>query len=427
MHTFAQELYPIKDRNGRRSDIESETEELLRKISLLNLLQQIATAANEADDTENLLRFALDRICAVAKWDLGRVYLWSDSDNRLEGTPIWFVSEKENFKSLRAELERGEIPKEWNPALRVVEERTAIRLTDIPLNLQKSEWNGICSAYATPIWVKERLVGVLEFFSDAPDSDASLLEALSYIGSQISRVFERKISEENLKNSREELRSLSARLQKAREEERLLVAREIHDELGQLLTVLKIDLTLLRQNRNLIPSTHTLLLEELNEMSQLADTAIQAVQRIATELRPLILDDLGLLEGIEWHAKDFQKRTGILCKVILRTQSLFPDRDTSIALFRIFQETLTNVARHSKAETVSIRIGERDSYYFLSIRDNGIGIRKEELSDSRSLGLIGIRERVIELGGKARIIGQEGKGTLVLVKIPRNSKENVSK
>lgn len=85
------------------------------------------------------------------------------------------------------------------------------------------------------------------------------------------------------------------------------------------------------------------------------------------------------------------------------------------------------MARHSKAETVSIRIGERDSYYFLSIRDNGIGIRKEELSDSRSLGLIGIRERVIELGGKARIIGQEGKGTLVLVKIPRNSKENVSK
>lgn len=402
-----------------------EREELLRKISVLNLLQQIATAANEGESIGNLLQFSLDRICAVTGWELGHAYVWSEERNRIETSPIWFVSEKSPFKEIRMEWERDHVPEKWNLISRVFKERNTIWMENIRDPKDGSLSACIRSAYASPIWVREKLVGVMEFFSSSPYSDPSFIGALENIGSQIGRVFERNVSEENLRNSREELRSLSARLQKVREEERHLIAREVHDELGQLLTVLKIDLMLLRQSRKGQTPEDAKFLEELTSMSQIADTAIESVQRIATELRPLLLDDLGLLEAIEWHSREFQKRTGIHCDIFTNADFPSPDRELAIALFRIIQETLTNVARHSKARSVSIRLRKGKSFLFLRIRDDGIGILREKMSDSKSLGLIGIRERAFAFGGEVKIHGIPGEGTCVSVRVPFTEEERI--
>ncbi len=399
-------------------------DELLRKISLVNLLQQVAAAANEANDIGSLLQFTVDRVCAVAQWKLGHVYLWSEEKDRLEIAPIWYSAPEESIRAIKSRMGKEGKHKGSNLGDRALRQKKTVWVEDIR-NEMDFEYSdilinaGILGAYATPIWVREKIVGVLEFYSQSDLADPSWIEALSHIGSQIGRVFERKIAEDNLRNSREQLRALSARLQKVREEERLLIAREIHDELGQLLTVLKIDLTLLRQSHKVSSPKDMKLLEELKSMSKVADTAIDSIQRIATELRPMILDDLGLFEGIEWYARDFQKRTGIVCEVSVDADSIPPDRERAIALFRIFQETLTNVVRHSKATVVRVSIRDEESFLILTISDNGVGIRQAELADSRSLGLIGIKERAIVLGGETNIFGEPGKGTIVRAKIPR--------
>ncbi|XDD52149.1 GAF domain-containing protein [Leptospira sp. WS92.C1] len=406
-------------------------EELLKKISLLDLMQQVATAANETNDVESLLQFALDRVCAITGWKLGHVYLWSHQTDVLEIAPIWYLEEERALKEFRSSIENSflgtGLPK------RVLEERKPIWIENLQsgsnsdLEILASKAN-LDSVFAVPIWNRERIVGVMEFFFSLEIPDPSIVETLSHVGSQIGRVFERRDAENNLRKSREQLRALSARLQEVREEERILIAREIHDELGQILTVLKIDITLLKRNFPDSTFESVKFKNELNSMNQLVDTAIQSIQRIATELRPMILDDLGLLEGMEWFSEQFQKRTGILCTVTRNIGPVSPSKDSAVALFRIFQETLTNVARHSKASCVNIFLSEDGSFLTMKISDNGIGILEKELTDSKSLGLIGIRERAIVLGGEATIFGESGQGTVVNVRIPYHrvqSEDNV--
>src|SRR5207244_2973139 len=167
---------------------------------------------------------------------------------------------------------------------------------------------------------------------------------------------ERKRAEERLRRSREQLRSLSAHLQSVREEERTHIAREIHDELGQMLTGLKIDLSWLenRLGRNGHPKTQPLLLDKIKSISNLVGSTIQTVRRISTELRPGVLDDLGLTAAIEWQGQEFQARTGIRCKFNCNVEEVKLDPDRSTAVFRIFQETFINVARHANATQVEV-------------------------------------------------------------------------
>lgn len=157
-------------------------------------------------------------------------------------------------------------------------------------------------------------------------------------------------------------------------------------------------------------------------MIKVADSGIESVQRIATELRPLILEDLGLLEGIEWYAKDFEKRTGIRCEIKIPVGILSLEKDPSIALFRIFQEALTNAARHSKADSIQVSCLEEGQFLILKIQDNGIGIDPKKMNQSKSLGLIGMRERAVVLGGEVSITAGSEKGTSVIVKIPISSR-----
>ncbi|TGJ99492.1 GAF domain-containing sensor histidine kinase [Leptospira semungkisensis] len=406
---------------GDKREIEEKDtqEELLRKISILNLLQQVASSANEANDVESILQFSIDRICAIGNWKLGQVYLLSDEGRSLHLSSICYCEEDAFLKKFRSELSKGRSLF----ADKVCRERKPIWSAKISNHLKGdlsslSIQAAIESSFALPVLVRENLVCVLEFFSEFEIPDPSFLEAITHISSLIGRVFERREAENSLKNSQDQLRALSARLQEVREEERLLVAREIHDELGQLLTVLKIDITLLKNNiQKKVPEAVDLF-SDIKSMIKVADTAIESVQRIATELRPMILEDLGLIEGIEWYSKDFQKRTGLVCELSVKAENLPGDKEYSIALFRIFQEALTNIARHADASRILISLEEEAHFLILRIEDNGVGISQTQLKDHKSLGLVGMRERAIVLGGELTVLGQKGKGTSVVVKIP---------
>jgi PAS domain S-box-containing protein len=231
----------------------------------------------------------------------------------------------------------------------------------------------------------------------------------------ITDITERKKAEMALGESREQLRNLAAHLQSIREEERASVAREIHDELGQALTALKMDLSWLDKK---LPEEQSNLLKKTKSMSQLIDSTIQTVQRLSAELRPGLLDDIGLLAAMEWQAEEFQKRTGIACELSLGSQEIDLDQERSTAIFRIFQETLTNISRHASATKAIVNLAKKGAQLELTIKDNGKGITSEEISDPKSLGLIGIQERVHFLGGDIDIKGVRNKGTTVTVSIP---------
>ena len=225
---------------------------------------------------------------------------------------------------------------------------------------------------------------------------------------------ERAMTEQRLRSSEENLRALAAHLQSVREEERIHIAREIHDELGQALTGLKFDIGKLAKTAcRDDPETG----EKIAGLSQNIDRIINSVRRIASGLRPEVLDEIGLSAAIEWQAREFQRRTGVRCTVEIEPGFGDPDKERSTALFRIFQELLTNVARHANATRVNARLAD-DHGLSLVVEDNGRGVRSEELEGNKSLGFLGLKERVLAFGGSIDVRGEEGKGTKVSVLIP---------
>src|SRR5215469_4840907 len=227
---------------------------------------------------------------------------------------------------------------------------------------------------------------------------------------------ERRRAQEQLRESHEQLRALSVYLQHVREEERTRIAREVHDELGQALTSCKLDLSLLA---NKLPKNLAPLKDKTKALSAHIDATIQTVRRIATELRPGILDHLGLIAALEWQANEFQTRTGIKCDVRTDLHEPILTADLATAFFRIFQETLTNIIRHAGATHVMVHLKEAAGRIILEVKDNGRGILPEEISNTRSMGLLGMKERAALLGGSFRIGPTPGgKGTLATVSIP---------
>jgi PAS domain S-box-containing protein len=235
-------------------------------------------------------------------------------------------------------------------------------------------------------------------------------------------ITERARAESELRASREQLRALTRRVQSAREEEGARIAREIHDVLGSSLTGLKWDLeaistTLSRTGdgegfeavRNRIPV-----------MSKQIDSTIDVVRRISSELRPSVLDDLGLAAAIEWQSQQFQQRSGIVCQCESTFDQQDLGRERSTAVFRIFQEVLTNVLRHSQATRVVVEMSANDDVFSLKVDDNGRGITEAEVNNPASLGLLGIRERAHLIGGEVSVTGKNGEGTTVNVRLPLN-------
>lgn len=234
-------------------------------------------------------------------------------------------------------------------------------------------------------------------------------------------ITERKRAEELLRSSKEQLRALSAHLQWVREKERSHIAREIHDELGQSLTGLKIDLSWLDhrlQDAQNIASTRLRLIEKVHSMSDLVDSTIKQVRKITTELRPRILDEFGLPAAIEWQTREFEARTGLRCRLTTNVETIALDDHCATTLFRIFQETLTNILRHSGGTEVKVLLQRSKPGLLLEVRDNGRGISRKKVWDSASLGLLGMRERALLSHGELTITGIRGKGTTVRVWIP---------
>jgi PAS domain S-box-containing protein len=233
-------------------------------------------------------------------------------------------------------------------------------------------------------------------------------------------ITERKRIEEEVRASREQLRQLSGHLQATREEERARISREIHDELGGALTGLKMGLT--RLDKGLETLEPAELHERTKDMIQLLDQTVATVRRIASDLRPGILDDFGLAAAIEWQLQDFGKRSGLAYAYDVAGEEFELDIDANrtTALFRVFQETLTNVARHAQAKSVSVRLELNPEVVRLEVRDDGLGISTANLANVRSLGLLGMRERVHLLNGELEIHGAPGQGTTVTVRMPLN-------
>ena len=226
---------------------------------------------------------------------------------------------------------------------------------------------------------------------------------------------ERKKAEEEIVLANTSLRSLSSHLQTIREEERTAISRELHDELGQQLTALKMDIIWIGKKLN---ANDVLLKEKIAESSSLVDDTVKTIRRINTELRPGILDDLGLCAALDWQAKEFTKRTGITCNIQICENEPVLDKNTSINIFRIFQETLTNITRHSSATEVNAALEIENKTFLLTIHDNGIGFDAEEVKQKKSFGMLGIKERALAINAAIEIVTQKGEGTTIKLILP---------
>jgi signal transduction histidine kinase len=256
---------------------------------------------------------------------------------------------------------------------------------------------------------------VLEFFTtEDAVPDPALLEVMAHLGTQLGRVIERRRAEERLASSESQLRELAARLVSVREEERKHMARELHDELGQSLTALKIDLrTLQRRLPNPVD-----LPARLDAMLALVDGTIAATQRLATELRPGILDDLGLVPAIQWQVEEFGRRTGVPATLRIDGEPVPLDDRIATAAFRVLQESLTNIARHARATAVTVTLQLDARGLALEVHDDGVGIEPARRDDPHALGLLGMRERAMRWGGQFTIAPRDGGGTTVRLHVP---------
>ena len=227
-------------------------------------------------------------------------------------------------------------------------------------------------------------------------------------------VTDRHLAGEQVRASQQELRALAARLQQVREEERTGISREIHDELGQALTGLKLDIAWMKDR---LPRDHEVR-GQCTSIIRRIDGTMSAVRRIATALRPSVLDQLGLAAALEWQGQEFGARTGIEVTTDLCADTCTVPDDLASSVFRILQESLTNVARHARATRVTIRLVQTLDHLMLEVSDDGIGIPPERLDGTASLGLVGMRERALACGGEFSITGQPNQGTTVQLTVP---------
>jgi signal transduction histidine kinase len=294
---------------------------------------------------------------------------------------------------------------------------------------------------AARLWTRDRIGGALLITAsagmlignlvgawiDASGSPGLYVGAVPYaawvllLSIEIAREYRLRTAQRNqalqaLEQSREQLQQLTSGLLMAREEERSAIAREIHDVLGQTLTALKMDVAWIgaRSPSDAPPAFR----QKLDAMSRLIDETVVTVRRIATSLRPGVLDDLGLAAAVEWQANEFEQRTGIPCALRITIDDEALDPQLSTALFRILQESLTNVARHSRASHVSVRLEQAGDGLILEVRDDGVGIAAADAASTRSIGLAGMRERAQLVGGSLSIFRAAGAGTTVRAQVP---------
>jgi len=232
----------------------------------------------------------------------------------------------------------------------------------------------------------------------------------------IRDITDRRKAEEELKTSYKSIRTLTSHLQNIREEERTHIAREIHDELGQQLTVLKMDISWLK--KKIADSAEDIVMQRMNDILELLNETVNSVRRISSDLRPSLLDDLGLVVAVEWQLSEFEKRSGIKTVFTADEIGMEIDRDIATGLFRIFQESLTNAAKHAEATEITVSLQKINDQLILHIRDNGVGYENEAVKNKKTFGILGMQERSLMMGGEYRIKSETGTGTSVEVMVP---------
>lgn len=352
-------------------------------------------AAEKARERNQFLISALGDIAYERNVALG-ILEWSGATERILGWPVSEMNRSERwfFAQIHPDdlplLNEGLAPADENSTLQQVEYRFLHR-------------------DGTYIWLSDRAV-----LSRNQAGDVTRITGI------LRDITERKNAEETLRQNEQLLRSLTARLDRLREEERTRISREIHDELGQSLTAMKMDLRWLEKKLQLElpPGKVEALAERILDACSLCDQTITSVQRIAAELRPGVLDRLGLSTALGYEAKRFTQRTGIPCEVTLPENPAPEDPVLSTTVFRIFQEALTNVARHAGAKKVDVFMSVDRQQLRLTVSDDGVGIPSEKLRGMTSLGLLGMHERAARLGGDVSFSNGHPYGTTITIRLP---------
>jgi PAS domain S-box-containing protein len=378
--------FPVKDESGKVYRITGVSEDI--------------TVRKEAEDE---LRLAYQRLSyhfentplAVIELDKDLfIKRWSKRAEEIFG---WKASE-----ALGKNVYSTDFPiiyKEDIPAVDTINEQLTKGAVDRNLSLNRN-------------YTKDGRVIYSEWYNSVlRDEQGNVITILSLV----HNVTERKKAEETLNQSYEEIRRLTAHLQNIREEERIVIAREIHDELGQQLTVLKMEVKGLNKK---LDSASEAIRYKIAEIIDLLDAMQNSVSRISSELRPSLLHNLGLAAAVEWHLKEFEKRWRT--KTVFNELSEEPDLPDPIknGLFRIFQESLTNISKHANAKKIKVTLEQKEKQLILSIEDDGQGFKQEEISSKKTLGILGMRERAQVMGGNYEISSVPGKGTVVVVSVP---------
>ncbi len=369
------------------------------------------TDISKRKEVEQALKFNEERLRLALEATSDALWDWDLSTNTLYYSPRWYTMlgyEPQSFEANYENWVRLTMPEDVERTVRIL--RDAIENgvgfeSEFRMKAADGSWRWILGRGRATAW-------------DAQG------KALRLTGTNTDMT-ERREAENALRMSRDQLRNYGARLQHIREEERTYIAREIHDELGQILTGLKMDLSFLEE----------ILLEEarltqrrevrakIDSMSNLMDSAIGSMRKIITELRPVVLDTMGLSAAIEWQAEEFQQRTGIACFYTSPQDMPTLPRDFATSIFRILQESLTNIIRHAGASRTTITMKLDQGNLILLVHDDGRGISEDEIAQKKSFGITGMKERVELLGGKFNIHGIQGKGTLLSVEIPLPSQQ----
>ena len=397
---------------GIHQDVTERTraeERITRNLARLQALYAISAAVNDGLEPSHLHGPALEALAQGAGADRAAVLLFD------AGGVMRFVAWRGLSDGYRAAVE-GHSP--WTAATL---DPAPILVPDVARDTSLAPFatrmlaEGIRALAFIPIY-RGRLLGKFMLYYNAPRAIASEeVEFALSVSRHIAIAAERAHAERALRQSHEQLRRLAAGIEQAREEERTRIAREIHDELGQALTALKMDLAWLegRLKRGRSP-----LAAKARESAQLAEETIRSVRRISTALRPAVLDDLGIVAAIEWLVRDFGSHAGIRCGLESEFEELALDGEAATQVFRFCQEALTNVARHSGATEAAVVIARDGARLRVEVQDNGSGLSEERALDPHSLGIVGMRERARLLGGEMEILGSPARGTSVTLRFP---------
>jgi len=414
----------VRDITERKQAEESLRRALVFDELLNRLLAGFAGAAAAEMDAQ--IRNSLQQIAQLFRVEYAFLVQVSPDSASWSSTHEWcasgVVSQFERYQN----VPMGTLP--WMEKQLLAGDEVRIhKLADLPPEAAaaRQRWTdeGFKSSLQTPLRGRGRLVnGCIGLFSVAREVNwrEEDTQRLKMFSDAIANALERKRAEEALHQSREQLRGLLARVQSLREEERTRIAREIHDHLGQLLTALKLDLRWLDRRAGALTDAiaQAALKDKIASACGLADETIESVQKIASELRPGILDRLGLPAALEVETQTFQSRTGIHCEWTLPREAPGLPPDVATGAFRIFQEILTNVARHSHATQLMVSLGFLEHWLRLEVGDNGIGLKPGAPASPTSLGLVGMQERAATLGGAIRFGPNPGGGTLITVRLP---------